>query len=168
MVATKRGSTSMGRIVFLEVCHELRRCPGFSEVSICARRCLVGQLDAAVRGHREGRVPRHLPQEALGVREETMAPEEDLLCLLDYCGPSFGRFSEYRVHLLLLGHVVREREARQPAVLYLVYIDACVGGERRPREERDHHPTRLEERHLIAAHLRLGPSQAVAVEGDGP
>src|SRR5215213_4235676 len=167
MVATKRGSTSMGRIVFLEVCHELRRCPGFSEVSICARRCLVGQLDAAVRGHREGRVPRHLPQEALGVRKEPVASEEDLLCLLDYRCPRLGGFSKYRVHLPFLGHVVSQREPRESAVLYIVYIDAGVGGERSPWEEGDHHPASLEERHLIAAHLGLGPPQSVAVEGDG-
>jgi hypothetical protein len=33
----------------------------FSEVCISATWCLVGQLDAAVGSHREGRVPRYLP-----------------------------------------------------------------------------------------------------------
>src|SRR5918994_7326383 len=127
---------------------------------------LVGQLDAAVRGHWEGRVPRHLPQEAVGIREETVAPEEDLLCLLDYRGSGFGGLCEHRVYLPLLGHVVRQREARDPAMLHILYVDARVDGERRPREEGDHHPTRLEERHLVAAHAGLGPSQSVAVEGD--
>jgi hypothetical protein len=62
----------------------------FWEVSISARRCLVGQLDTAVRAHREGRVPRYLPQKAVWVREETVAPKEDLLCLLDYRCPGLG------------------------------------------------------------------------------
>src|SRR5918998_3674474 len=121
---------------------------------------LVGQLDAAVRGHREGRVPRHLPKEAVGIREETVAPEEDLLCLLDYRSSGFCGFCEYRVDVLLLGHVVREREARKSAMIDIVYINPCVGSERDPREEGDHHPTRLEERYLIAAHVRFRPSQA--------
>src|SRR5215212_654476 len=138
-----------------------------SEVSVCARRCLAGQLDAAVRSHREGRVPRHFPQEAVGVREDTVASEEDLVRLLDYRGSGLGGFRKYRVHLLLLSHVVRQREAREPAVLYVVYIDACVGSERRPWEEGNHHPTCLEERHLLTAHVGLGPPQAVTVEGDG-
>src|ERR671917_677949 len=103
---------------------------GFSELSVCTTRCLVGQLDAAVRSHREGRVPRHLPQVAVGVSEETVAPEEDLLCLLDYSCPGSCGFCEYRVHLPLLGHVVRERDAREPAALYIVWIQARVGGER--------------------------------------
>src|SRR5919112_2008987 len=127
---------------------------------------LVGQLDAAVRGHREGRVPRHLPQEAVGVRKETVAPEEDLLCLPDDRGSGFGGFCEYRVHLPLLSHVVGQREAREPTMLYILYIDACVGGERRPRKEGDHYPISLEERHLISTHVGLGPSQPVSVEGD--
>src|SRR5215217_497150 len=139
----------------------------FSEVCISATWCLVGQLDAAVCSHRERRVPRHLPQVALGISEETMAPEEDLLCLLDYRGSSLGSFCEYRIHLPLLSHVVRQRDAREPAVLYIVYIYTGVGRKRRPREEGDHHPTRLEERHLVSAHLGFGPSQTVAVEGDG-
>src|SRR5918994_3669007 len=81
---------------------------------------LVGQLDAAVRSHREGRVPRHLPQEAVGVREETVAPEEDLLRLLDYRCSGSGCFCKYRVHLPFFCHVVRQREARESAVLYVV------------------------------------------------
>src|SRR5215203_1277002 len=120
---------------------------------------------AEVWGYREGGIPCYLPQEAVGVCEEPVAPEEDLLCPLDYRCPGLGGFCEYRVHQFLLCHVVRKREAREPTVLYLVYIDACVGGERRPREERYNHATRLEERHLIASHAGLGPSQAVAVEG---
>src|SRR5215208_2820316 len=142
-------------------------CYDFSEVCISATWCLVGQLDTAVRRYREGRVPRHLPNEALGISEETVAPEEDLLCLFDYRGSSLGGFRKYRVHLLLLSHVVRQREAREPTAFYIVYIDVCVGSERRLRKEGDHRPTRLEERHLIAAHAGLGPPQAVAVEGDG-
>src|SRR5215208_5630482 len=89
----------------------------FSKVCICATWCLVGQLDAAVGSHREGRVPRHLPQVALGISEESVAPEKDLLCLLDYRGSSLGSFCEYCIHLPLLGHVVRKRDARELAVL---------------------------------------------------
>src|SRR5829696_4454548 len=96
-----------------------------------------------------------------------MAPEEDLLCFLDYRGSRLGSFCEYLIHLPLRSHVVRQRDAREPTVLYIVYIYAGVGRKRRPREEGDHHPTRLEERHLLATHLGLGPSQSVAVEGDG-
>src|SRR5919112_1728593 len=96
-----------------------------------------------------------------------MAPEEDLLCLLDYRGSSLGSFCEYFTPPPLFSHVVRKRDAREPTVLYIVYIYAGVGRKRRPREEGDHHPTRLEERHLVSAHLGLGPSQSVAVEGDG-
>src|SRR5918998_1597963 len=73
----------------------------FPEVSVSATGCLAGQLDAAVRAHREGRVPRHLPQKAVGVGEETVAPEEDLLRLLDYRRSCLGRLREYRVHLPL-------------------------------------------------------------------
>ena len=106
----------------------------FSEVSPpSGTRCLVGQLDAAVRAHREGRVPRHLSQEAVGIREETVAPEEYLLCLLDYRGSGLGGFCEYPVHLLLLGYVVCQREARESAMLYILYIDAdrsCVGNKK--------------------------------------
>jgi hypothetical protein len=46
----------------------------FSEVSVSATRYLLGQLDAAVRSHRGGRVPHHFPQVALGISEETVAP----------------------------------------------------------------------------------------------
>src|SRR5215208_1807238 len=90
-----------------------------SEVSDSATRCLAGQLDAAVGSHREGRVPRHFPQDALGISEETVAPEEDLLCLLDYRGSRLGSFCEYFIHLPLLSHVVRQRDAREPAVLHM-------------------------------------------------
>jgi hypothetical protein len=62
---------------------------------------------------------------------------------------------------------VRERAAREPAVLYIVYIDACVGGERYPREESDNRSTCLEERDLMAAYLGLRLPQPVSVEGDG-
>jgi hypothetical protein len=51
-------------------------------------------------------------------------------------------------------------------VLYFVYIDACVGSERYPREESDNRPTCLEERNLIAAYLGLRPPQPVSVEGE--
>src|SRR5215212_7240310 len=95
-------------------------CYDFSEVCISATWCLVGQLDTAVGSHREGRVPRHFPQEALGISEETVAPEEDLLCLLDYRGSRLGSFCEYCIHLPLLSHVVRERDAREPAVLHII------------------------------------------------
>src|SRR5215203_2203700 len=139
----------------------------FSAVCISATWCLAGQLDAAVCAHREGRVPRHLPQVAVGISEESVAPEEDLLCLLDYRRSRLGSFCEYLIHLPLLGHVVRQRDARELAVLYIVYIYTGVGRKRHPREEGDHHPTSLEERHLLAANLGLGPSQTVAVEGDG-
>src|SRR5215218_8017034 len=125
----------------------------FSEVCISATWCLVGQLDAAVLSHREGRVPRHLPQVAVGISEETVASEEDLLRLLDYHGSSLGSFCEYRIHLPLLSHVVRQRDTREPSVLYIVNIYTGVGRKRRPREEGDHHPSRLEERHLFAANL---------------
>src|ERR687894_1544674 len=123
-----------------------------------ATRCLVRQLDAAVSAQWEGRVPRHLPQETVGVCEETVASKEDLLCLLDNCGSGLGCFFEYRVHLLLLSYIVRQREAREPAVFYILYFDACVGSERRPWEEGDYLPTSLEERNLIAAHVGLGPA----------
>ena len=59
-----------------------------SKVSDSARKCLVRQLDTAVGSHGEGRVPRHFPQVALRISEETVAPEEDLLCLLDYLAPA--------------------------------------------------------------------------------
>src|ERR671910_3800315 len=91
-----------------------------SEVSNSATSCLVGQFDAAVGSHREGRVPRHFPQDALRISEETVAPEEDLLCLLDYRGSSLGSFCEYRIHLLLLSHIVRQRDACEPTVLHIV------------------------------------------------
>jgi len=54
---------------------------------------------------------------ALGISEETIAPEDDLLCLLDYRGSRLASFCEYRIHLPLLSHVVRQREAREPNVL---------------------------------------------------
>src|SRR5215208_3115670 len=91
-----------------------------SEASHSATRCLVGQLDTAVGSHREGRVPRHFPQEALRISEETVAPEEDLLCLLDYRGSRLCSISEYCINLILLGNVVRQRDAREPAVLHIV------------------------------------------------
>src|SRR5829696_4452414 len=111
------------RAVFEEVCSSpFAKLPlegAFTEVSDSATRCLVGQLDTAVGSHREGRVPRHFPQDALGISEETVAPEEDLLCLLDYRGSSLGSFCEYLIHLPLFSHIVRQRDTREPAVLHI-------------------------------------------------
>jgi hypothetical protein len=95
-------------------------CYDFYEVCISATWFLVGQLDTALLSHREGRAPRHLPQVAVRIRKESVAPEEDLLSLLDYHGSGLGGSCEYRVHLPLIGHVVRQRDAREPAVLYIV------------------------------------------------
>jgi transposase len=60
----------------------------------------------------------------------------------------FRRFFERIVEMCFEAGLVRGED---------LYFDACVGSERRPWEEGDHHPTSLEERHLIAAHLGLGP-----------
>src|SRR5918998_481749 len=127
--------------------------------------CLGRQLDAAVRGHREGGVPRHLPQIAVRVREEPVASEKGLLCFLDHPGPGLCGLREYRVDVLLPSHVVRQREAREGAVLHVGYIETRVLGERGFREEGYRHPAALEERHLFAARALPGPSQAVAVGG---
>src|SRR5215204_5141483 len=111
------------RAVFAEVCSSpFAKLPlegVFTEVSDSTRRCLAGQLDAAVSSHWEGRVPCHFPQEALGISKETVAPEEDLLCLLDYRGSRLGSFREYLIHLPLLSHIVRQRDARELAVLHI-------------------------------------------------
>jgi class 3 adenylate cyclase len=61
-----------------------------------------------------------------------VAPEKDLLRILDYRGFGPGGACEYRVHLPLLGHVVRQRDARVPAVLYIVstatlLVGRCAG-----------------------------------------
>jgi hypothetical protein len=93
-----------------------------------------------------------------------MAPEENLLCLLDYRSSGLGGLCKYQVDTLLLGHVMRQREACQPAVL--CNIDARVGSEPLPREESDNRPARLEKRYLIAAYLGLRLPEPVSVEGD--
>ena len=67
-----------------------------------------------------------------------MAPEENLLCLLDYRSSGLGGLCKYQVDTLLLGYVMRQREACQPAVL--CNIDARVGSEPLPREESDNRP----------------------------
>src|SRR5918997_1286611 len=109
--------------------------------------------------------PRHLPQIALRVREEPVASEKGLLCFLDHPGPGLCGLREYRVDVLLPSHVVRQREAREGAVLHVGYIETRVLGERGFREEGSPPPAALEERHLVAARALPGPSQAVAVGG---